>query len=186
MHVAFDNFYITYFKNCTKNEELRLQQGQNNVITSPSSVTATECIPPQVTWIKFTPSTPLIGAALLRSKISSPRPSCPTSPVPMVKMLPTFLIEVVVPSKKIVISCEYSRQISNLNHHKIIKSLSEKEWFKPNITCLSYFTWSWVTIFRVAISAKIHILTVSRVNALKGISFSIDFKEKSTGPATHL
>ena len=49
-------------------------------LTSPASVTATVCIPPHMTCKNSTSSTSLMGAGLFRSRISSPRPSCPTSP----------------------------------------------------------------------------------------------------------
>ena len=56
-----------------------------DVLTSPSSVSATVCIPPQVTWITLLLARgPPTGNGFFLSITSSPRPSCPTSPWPSI------------------------------------------------------------------------------------------------------
>ena len=56
-----------------------------DVLTSPSSVSATVCMPPQVTWITLLLARgPPTGNGFFLSITSSPRPSCPTSPWPSI------------------------------------------------------------------------------------------------------
>ena len=109
-------------------------------ITFPLFVRATVCIPPHSTCTISRSSSPFTMAGFFLSKISSPKPNCPTSPCPSVKTCPVSLRSTLAAS---VIKQSYC---SNNNNFNICDQKQKKSyalyirWFKENQCSIVWFS----------------------------------------------